>query len=91
MFFIVDCYMSSYDLLKQYFSFMIRTTSLSGFLSSTQYFLMVCLCFSQAELMVVYSKCMICSEDREIIGVSRKRTRRQDIAAYYTDKAEAEM
>jgi hypothetical protein len=40
--------------------------------------------------MVVYPECMICSEDREIIGVSRKGTRRQDIDAYYTDKAEAE-
>jgi hypothetical protein len=34
---------------------------------------------------------MICIEDKEITGVSRKRTRRQDIAAYYADKAEAEM
>jgi hypothetical protein len=37
------------------------------------------------------SECMTCSEDREIVGVSRKRTRRQDISAYYTDKAEAKI
>jgi hypothetical protein len=41
--------------------------------------------------MIFCSERMTCSEDREIVGVSRKRTRRQDIAAYYTDKAEAEM